>query len=133
MANQRLNQRTSCVAQCLRVDKVIKTRTWKVARIANAMFIRKFKKAISCFQIEVFFPVIFLCVSSIFYSHFSLSLEQQSGIEHISNRSNINNNITMTSWRNQGMTPYWISRKNYSNYLNYLNHLELSKSHSFHL
>ena len=38
-----------CVAQGLRVGKVIKKRIWKVARTVNAMFIRKFKKAISCF------------------------------------------------------------------------------------
>ena len=36
-----------------------------VARIVNVMVIRKFKKAISCFQIEGFFLVIFLCVSSV--------------------------------------------------------------------
>ena len=57
-----LEKRKSCVAQGLRVDKVIKTKIWKVTRIVNAMFIRKCKKAISCFQIEVFFLVIFLCV-----------------------------------------------------------------------
>ena len=38
-----------CFVHDLRVDKVIITRIWKVARIVNVIFIRKFKKAISSF------------------------------------------------------------------------------------
>ena len=41
--------------------------------MVNTMFIRKFKKAISCFQIEVFFLVIFLCVSFVLSVSLSVS------------------------------------------------------------
>ena len=92
-----LEKRTWYDVQGLRVDKVIKTRIWKVPRIVTAMFIKKIKKAISCFQIEVFFLVIFLCFfcvtyvsicvfcvsSTPFHSHFRLSLEKQSSRGHI--------------------------------------------------
>ena len=94
----------------LRVDKVIETRIWKFARIVNAMFIRKLKKAISCFQIEVFFLVTFLCLSSVlsaslsvflcFFYYFSFALLTVIGTAkraHIIKASKISDIITMTS------------------------------------
>ena len=69
-----------------------------VAIIVNAVFLRKFKRPISGFQIEVFSWLFFLSVSSvfiIFHSHFLLSLEQQSDREHISIRSQISKKLLL--------------------------------------
>ena len=91
MTNQHLKNPTSCVVLVLRVDKVIIIKFCKVARIVNVMFLRKFKKPISCFQIKVFFIVFFLCLSSvfiIFHSHFWPSSEQQR--THINKTSGVN-------------------------------------------
>ena len=101
-----------CVVKGLRLDKVIKTKIWKVARILNFVFIRKFKKAISCFQIDFFFY--FLCFFCVHFFSFALltiirTTKQQR--TYINKASNINKVITMTLWQNQGMTPYWIFRK----------------------
>ena len=63
----------------------------KVTRIANVIFLRKFKKPISSFQIEVF-SFLFFSVSSmfiIFCWNFWLLLEQQSDRGHISIRCQI--------------------------------------------
>ena len=83
-----LEKCTLCVVPDLRVDKKI-IKPWKIARIVNDMFLRKFKKLIFCFEYEVI-----LCVFSVFFfylfiyfyfhSHFWLSLDQQSGRVHIS-------------------------------------------------
>ena len=53
------------------VDKVIKPRTLNGRK--NCELISKFKKAMSCFQIEVFLPVVFPCVSSVLYVFLSVS------------------------------------------------------------
>ena len=97
-----------CVVQDLRVDKVIIERIWKVARIVNVMFIWKFKKAISCFQIEVFFFVSFFSVFPVCSLFLNRTFEQQG---HINKVSDINKFVTMTSCPNQDMTPYWIFQK----------------------
>ena len=104
-----LEKGTPYVVHGLRVDKVIATRIWQVARIVNAIFIRKSKKVISCFQIEVFLLVIFLCVSSVFPSFMALFTIIRTKMRlrvHINKVSNINKIITIISWRTQGMTPY---------------------------
>ena len=44
-------KRKPCVLQDLRVEKVIITKLWEIARIVNVTFVRKFKKPILCFQI----------------------------------------------------------------------------------
>ena len=121
MTNQRLKNAIRA-SFGLRANKVIKTRIWKVARIMNVIFRRKFNKAMSCFQIEVFFLVFFLCVSSVlsvfclcllcFFYYFSFAQltimgttkRQRTHIYKAS--SNINKVITMTSCRNQDTTPY---------------------------
>ena len=59
---------------CLRVDKVIITKIWNVSRILNVTFLRKFKRPISRFQIEVFFLAFcFLYFFSVHYFSFTLS------------------------------------------------------------
>ena len=89
----------------------------------NAMFTRKLKKVISCFQIDffslLFFSVflqcylcLYLCFLCFFY-YFPFALLPVIGATkrqraHINKASNINKILTMTSWRNQYMTPYWI-------------------------
>ena len=73
----------SCVVQDLTVDKVIKTRIWKVARIEKVMLTKKFEKVISCFQTEDFHLVVFLCFFCVmcfylcllyFFHYFSFAL-----------------------------------------------------------
>ena len=87
----------------------------------NAMFTRKLKKVISCFQIDffslLFFSVflqcylcLYLCFLCFFY-YFPFALLPVIGATkrqraHINKASNINKILTMTSWRNQYMTPY---------------------------
>ena len=83
-----LEKHTSCVVQSLRVDKVNKTKIWKVARIVNAMFLKRFKKPISSFQIEASF-LVFFSVFIIFHSYFWLSFQHQNGKGHISIRRQI--------------------------------------------
>ena len=98
-----------CVVQGLRVDKKI-IKLWKIARIMNLMFLRKFKKPISCFHNEVFSFLSFSpCFLSAYYFSFALltiirATKWQS--KHINKTSNINKVITISSWRNQDKMPY---------------------------
>ena len=52
-----------------KVENVIITKFWKVVRNVNVMFLRKFKKAILCFQVEISFLVFFsvFFMYSLFY------------------------------------------------------------------
>ena len=80
----------------------------KVTRTVNVIFLRKVKKQISYFQIEVFSFPFFLCVSSvflIFHSHFWLSLEQQSGRGNVSIRRQISIKLYHLNW-SYLVTPY---------------------------
>ena len=60
MINQHLKD-----VQGPKVNNVIITKIWKVARIANIIFLGKSKRPISFFQIEVF-SLLFFCVYSVF-------------------------------------------------------------------
>ena len=87
-----IKKRTSCEVQGPRVDKKIIKKICKVARVVNFMFLRKLKKKKMRYQIEGFFFLFVLCVSSvfiIFHSHFWLSSEQQSSRGHRSVRRQI--------------------------------------------
>ena len=87
------------VVQCLRFDKKIITKIWKVARIVNVMFLRKFKRPISCFQTEVFsFPFFSLCFFCVHYFSFALSTiirTKKLQKANINKGPNINKAITM--------------------------------------
>ena len=62
-----LKKRTPYLVRGLRVDKLFMTKFWRVARITNFMVLKKFKKPISRFPIEIssfffFFFFSFFCV-----------------------------------------------------------------------
>ena len=84
---------TLCVVQGLRIDKVIITKFWKVARILNLLFLRKFKKPILCFQIEVFsfcFFLCFFCVQNFSFALLAIITTTKRQGTHITKVSNIN-------------------------------------------
>ena len=111
-----LEKCTSYVVWNLRVDKVIITKFWKLTRNVDALVLRKFKKPILCFEIEIssFCSLFFLCFFHVHYFLFTLltiigATKQKSA--HINNVPDINKITTITSWRNQDMTPYSNFRK----------------------
>ena len=57
-----------------KVENVIITKFWKVAGNVNVMFLRKFKKAILCFQVEFFF-LVFLSVFFMYSLFFSCTFD----------------------------------------------------------
>ena len=85
--------------------KIIKL--WKIARIVNVIFLRNFKKPISCFEFFAFF--FSLCFFSVYYFSFALltiisTTKWQSA--HIKKTSNINKLITISSWQNKDKMPH---------------------------
>ena len=103
-----------CFVKGLRLDKVIMTKIWKVARILR----RKFKKAISCFQIEIFFYFLcFFCVHFFSFALLTIIRTTKRQRTHINKASNINKVITMRLWQNQDMTTYLIFRKKIQTFL----------------
>ena len=62
-----LEKRVPYKVRGLRVNKVIMTKFWKLARIVNVMVLRRFKKPISYFQIAIsrLFSLFFFSVSSV--------------------------------------------------------------------
>ena len=100
-----LEKHTLCIVQGLKADKKIVAKVWKVARIVNVMFLRKFKRPISCFQIKVFFlSFIFLCFFCAHYFSFALFAIIKASkwqTTHINKFWNINKIIiiTMKSWQ----------------------------------
>ena len=75
---------------------------------------RKFKKNMSCFQIEVFFVLFFsvFLLCSLFIIHtFDYHYNNKGAEDTCQQGVKINKTINITSWRNQDKTPYWIFRK----------------------
>ena len=79
---------------------VIITRIWKIARIVNVMFIRKFKKPISCFQIEVYsllFFSVFLPSSLVSFALLIIIRRKKKQRTHVNKAANISKIKTMKS------------------------------------
>ena len=82
----------------------------------DALVLRKFKKPILCFEIEIssFCSLFFLCFFHVHYFLFTLltiigATKQKSA--HINNVPDINKIITITLWQKQDMTTYSNFRK----------------------
>ena len=91
------------------------TKIWKVARIVNVMSLRKFKRPMSGFQIEVFcfFSLCFFCVHYFSFSLLTIIRAIKRQRTRINKASNISKIITMPSWRNHDKRLYWIFSKKY--------------------
>ena len=66
------DKRSPCVVQGLRVDKVITTEFWKVARIINVMFLRNSRNQYCVFKLKFLSLFISLCFFCVHYFSFAL-------------------------------------------------------------